>query len=284
MEEFDIEALLSSNEKTLIRLLETYAYTNHVVLYVVDNSGDLKSSIFGNTAHGDTFSELVEMKNFNEIAENSVDYNLAYADASIRTSSIGQIIGKICCVHPRLDTKSVEDNNLLVAQLQEHCDFLKRMIQSISRILIDNHGISSFMIKYPIEVNDIIDELNDDDNNALQQLKKLSTSNDAIISAIEYIDENLDKHLTLDQVSSKVFLSDYYFSKLFKRETKLSFSVYLNARKVQKAMIILKQTGHSISEVSDELGFTRISYFSQTFKKYTGYTPSEFRNEDYLEI
>jgi YesN/AraC family two-component response regulator len=115
-------------------------------------------------------------------------------------------------------------------------------------------------------------------------LKKLSTSNEAIISAIEYIDENLDKHLTLDQVSSKVFLSDYYFSKLFKRETKLSFSVYLNARKIQQAMIILKQTSHSISEVSDELGFTRISYFSQTFKKYTGYTPSEFRNEDYLEL
>lgn len=283
MEEFDIEALLSSNEKTLIRLLEDYATTNHVVMYILDNAGDLKSEIFGNVSNDDTFSQLVEMKNMNEITEKHFDYNLAYADASLRIASIGQIIGKVCCVS-KMSNQIKSGPGLLTEQLREHCDFLKRMIESLSRILIDNHGISAFMIKYPVEVDDIIDELNDEDNRALQQLKKLSTSNEAIISAIEYIDENLDKHLTLDQVSSKVFLSDYYFSKLFKRETKLSFSVYLNARKIQKAMIILKQTSHSISEVSDELGFTRISYFSQTFKKYTGYTPSEFRNEDYLEI
>lgn len=281
MEEFDIQALLSSNEKTLIRLLEDYATTNHIVLYVLDNAGTLKSDIFGNTTD-QTFSQLVEMKDMNEITEKHLEYNLAYADASIRISSIGQIIGRVCCVSP-ISEAPTNGRGLLTAQLREHCDFLKRLIESMSRILIDNHGISAFMIKYPVEVDDIIDELNDDDNMALQQLK-LSTSNEAIISAIEYIDENLDKHLTLDQVSSKVFLSDYYFSKLFKRETKLNFSVYLNARKIQKAMIILRQTSHSISEVSDELGFTRISYFSQTFKKYTGYTPSEFRNEDYLEI
>ncbi|MCH4009083.1 helix-turn-helix domain-containing protein [Companilactobacillus sp.] len=280
MEEFDIQALLSSNEKTLIRLLEDYATTNHIVAYVLDNAGDLKSDIFGNTSN-QNFDELVEMKNMNEITDKHLDYNLAYADDSLRVASIGQIVGKVCVVWPNTDVSS---KGLLTAQLREHCDFLKRLIESLSRILIDNHGINAFMIKYPVEVDDIIDELNDEDNLALQQLKKLSTSNEAIISAIEYIDENLDKHLTLDQVSSKVFLSDYYFSKLFKRETKLSFSVYLNARKIQQAMIILKQTSHSISEVSDELGFTRISYFSQTFKKYTGYTPSEFRNEDYLEL
>ncbi|AKP67967.1 helix-turn-helix domain-containing protein [Companilactobacillus ginsenosidimutans] len=283
MEEFDIQALLSSNEKTLIRLLENYATTNHVVTYVLDNSGDLKSDIYGNTHGNQIFSELVESKNMNEITDKHVDYNLGYADKSIRISSIGQIIGRVCCVKS-LDSPLNDTPGLLERQLHEHCEYLKRLIESISRLLIDNHGIGTYMIKYPVEVDDIIDELNDDDNKALQQLKKLSTSNEAIISAIEYIDENLDKHLTLDQVSSKVFLSDYYFSKLFKRETKLSFSVYLNARKIQKAMIILKQTSHSISEVSDELGFTRISYFSQTFKKYTGYTPSEFRNEDYLEI
>lgn len=283
MEEFDIEALLSSNEKTLIRLLEDYATTNHIVMYVVDNAGDLRSGVFGNVNRDGIFAQLTELKNMNEIANKHVEYKLAYSDSSLRIASIGQIIGRVCCVSP-ISQAPTNGTGLLTQQLREHSDFLKRLIESMSRILIDNHGISSFMIKYPVEVDDIIDELNDEDNQALQQLKKLSTSNEAIISAIEYIDENLDKHLTLDQVSSKVFLSDYYFSKLFKRETKLSFSVYLNARKIQKAMIILKQTSHSISEVSDELGFTRISYFSQTFKKYTGYTPSEFRNGEFLEI
>jgi len=121
--------------------------------------------------------------------------------------------------------------------------------------------------------------LKDNEGEALQQIKVMSTANSSIISAIEYIDSNLDKRLTLDQVSSKVYLSDYYFSKLFKRETGLSFSVYLNARKIQKAMILLKESDKSVNDISDNLGFTRLSYFSQTFKKYTGYAPTKYRTE-----
>lgn len=110
-------------------------------------------------------------------------------------------------------------------------------------------------------------------------MSNLSTSNEAIISAIEFIDNNLDKRLTLDQVAKSVYLSDFYFSKLFKKETKLSFSVYLNARKIQQAMLLLKETDLSINDVSKRLGFRRMSYFSQTFKKYTGFAPSRFRSQ-----
>ncbi|MQS89268.1 helix-turn-helix transcriptional regulator [Companilactobacillus mishanensis] len=283
MEEFDIEALLSSNEKTIIRLLEDYANVNNIIAYVIDNNGDLKSSFFGNLPTDGIFEQISEMKNLNKITEKHQEYNLSYADAALRVSVFGQIVGKVCCIEPA-NRVNGQNFGMISYELGQHSRFLKRLIESVGHLLINEHGIGNFMIKYPLEVDDIIDELNDDDSVALQQLRHLSTSNDSIISAIEYIDDNLDKHLTLDQVSNHVFLSDYYFSKLFKRETKLSFSVYLNARKIQKAMMILKQTSHSISEVSEELGFTRMSYFSQTFKKYTGYTPSDFRNEEYLEI
>jgi len=59
----------------------------------------------------------------------------------------------------------------------------------------------------------------------------------------------------------------------------LSFSVYLNARKIQKAMLLLKESDKSINDISDSLGFTRLSYFSQTFKKYTGVAPTKYRTE-----
>lgn len=283
MEEFDVEALLSSNEKTLIRLLDDYARVNHVVMFVVDNNGDLKSRVFGNTQTSATYLNVLHMKNMTQFMVKHFEFNCAYAEASIRITPIAQIVGKVCCISA-LDGLERSKISSLTLRLKDYAGLMKNLIETVGKILIDSQGIGNFMINYPMEVDDIIDELSEDNTAALQQLKKLSTSNDAIISAIEYIDENLDKHLTLDQVSSKVFLSDYYFSKLFKRETKLSFSVYLNARKIQKAMLILRQTRHSISEISDELGFTRMSYFSQTFKKYTGYTPSGFRNEDYLEI
>jgi len=151
--------------------------------------------------------------------------------------------------------------------------------KSVAKLIIKDRGIDQFVIKYAMDVNNAIDDLQDSEGEALQQIKVMSTANSSIISAIEYIDSNLDKRLTLDQVSSKVYLSDYYFSKLFKRETGLSFSVYLNARKIQKAMILLKESDKSINDISDSLGFTRLSYFSQTFKKYTGYAPTKYRTE-----
>ncbi|MGQ2373847.1 helix-turn-helix transcriptional regulator [Companilactobacillus zhachilii] len=278
MEEFDLQSLLSSNEKVIIHLLQSYAQTNDIAVFVLGNDDHLQAGIFGELAEGSALTRMNKMTDLSKLSVNKFKYNIEYADAPLRIASINQRVGKVCVAQ---DIKKGTNNEHLqiMQKLQEHVFFLRNMVESVSKLVIKDRGIDNFVIRYAIDVNDAIDELSDSEGHALQQIKVMSTSNSSIISAIEYIDSNLNKRLTLDQVSSKVYLSDYYFSKLFKRETGLSFSVYLNARKVQKAMILLKESDKSVNDISDALGFTRLSYFSQTFKKYTGVAPTKFRTD-----
>lgn len=277
MEEFDLQSLLSSNDKLLIHLLQSYAQTNEIAVFVLNNDDNLQAGIFGELRKSSALAQVNQVRDLSELSVNKYKYGIEYADAPLRITALNQRVGKICAAQ---DVAKRDTNRLTIMQkLQQHAEFLRRMLESVSNLIIKNRGIDDFIIKYSLDVDEAIDDLDKNESGALKRIKHLSTSNASIISAIEFIDNNLDKRLTLDQVSGKVYLSDYYFSKLFKRETGLSFSVYLNARKIQKAMILLKESDKSINEISDELGFTRLSYFSQTFKKYTGYAPTKFRVE-----
>jgi len=278
MEEFDLQSLLSSNEKLIIRLLHSYAETNDIAVFVLGNDDHLQAGIFGDLSESIALTKMNKMTDLSKLSVNKFKYNLEYADAPIRINSINQRIGKIC-VAKDIDKGTSVEHLKVMQKLHSHALFLRGMVESVSKMIIKDRGMDNFVIKYAVDVNDAMDELSDNEGHALQQIKVMSTSNSSIISAIEYIDGNLNKRLTLDQVSSKVYLSDYYFSKLFKRETGLSFSVYLNARKIQKAMILLKESDKSINDISDALGFTRLSYFSQTFKKYTGVAPTKYRTD-----
>lgn len=277
MEEFDLQSLLSSNEKLIIRLLQSYAQTNDIAVFVLGNDDHLQAGIFGELSESALLIRKDKKADLSKLSVNKYKYHIEYADSPIRISQLNQRVGKICVAK---DTPEASPKRLdLMQKLNDQVVYLRCMVEGISKLIIENRGIDDFIIKYALDVNDAIDDLDDSDGKALQQIKTMSTSNASIISAIEYIDSNLYKRLTLDQVSSKVYLSDYYFSKLFKRETGLSFSVYLNARKIQKAMLLLKESDKSINDISDSLGFTRLSYFSQTFKKYTGVAPTKYRTE-----
>lgn len=279
MEEFDLQSLLSSNEKLLIYLLQSYAETNDIAIFILGNDDHLRTGIFGDLSAKDELLKIDKAADLSKLSVNKFKYDLEYSDAPLKVTLLSQRVGKVC-VAKDVDSKPGPKNLLIMQMLQKQVVYLRHAIESISKLIIENRGLDDFIIKYPAANDETIDDLSENEGKALQKIKTMSTSNSSIISAIEYIDDNLDKRLTLDKVSSKVYLSDYYFSKLFKRETGLSFSVYLNARKIQKAMILLKETEKNVNEISDLLGFTRLSYFSQTFKKYTGYAPTKYRTED----
>ncbi|WP_238334012.1 helix-turn-helix transcriptional regulator [Companilactobacillus halodurans] len=275
MEEFDLRSLISSDDKTLIRLLQSYAKTNEIAVFVLSNDDHLQTDIFGDLLEKKTLLKINDQFDLSQLSINKFKYNIEYSDEPLRIASINQRVGKVCVAHD-VKFKTGPEHLCLMQHLQKHAAFLRQLIESASKLIIKDRGIDDFLIRH-YNVNETISELSESEGCALQKIKGMSTANSSIISAISYIDNNLNKHLTLDQVSGKVYLSDYYFSKLFKKETGLSFSVYLNARKIQKAMLLLKESDKSVQKISEALGFTRLSYFSQTFKKYTGYAPTKYR-------
>ena len=74
-----------------------------------------------------------------------------------------------------------------------------------------------------------------------------------------------------------VDISPYYFSRLFKQETGVTFIEYLTSARMRQARILLANPDYSIKEVCVMSGYSDPNYFSRIFKKYEGITPSEYR-------
>ena len=95
--------------------------------------------------------------------------------------------------------------------------------------------------------------------------------------AQDYIEENVSRDISLNEISEELNISSYYFSKLFKEETGEGFIEYLTKRRVEKAKEMLKDPSKSIKEVGSDCGYSDPNYFSRIFKKSTGMTPTEYK-------
>ncbi|PTX61805.1 AraC family two component transcriptional regulator [Melghirimyces profundicolus] len=115
-----------------------------------------------------------------------------------------------------------------------------------------------------IPKNHISDEVETDFANPIQ-------------TALRYIQAKYQKPITLKEVANHVYLSPSHFSRLFKSETGVTFIEYLTRYRVEKSKGLLKMTSLPVEVISDYLGFTSAGYFSTTFKRLEGKTPSEYR-------
>jgi two-component system response regulator YesN len=100
---------------------------------------------------------------------------------------------------------------------------------------------------------------------------------DPVHSAMSYIELRCQDPITLKDVSDFVYLSPSYFSRVFKEETGVSFVEFLTTCRLEKAKSLLKQTSMPIDVIASQIGFSTAAYFSTTFRRKEGKTPSEYR-------
>jgi YesN/AraC family two-component response regulator len=94
-----------------------------------------------------------------------------------------------------------------------------------------------------------------------------------------YIERNWLKKVSLEDAAETVDLSPKYLSRVFKDITGTGFMDYKLDVKIGKAKELLTDTGSTISDISDKLGFMTPESFMRIFKKVTKLTPSEFRKK-----
>ena len=94
---------------------------------------------------------------------------------------------------------------------------------------------------------------------------------------IEYIHNNYYKDLNIDLIAQNLNINKCYFCCIFKRDTGMTFSNFVNKFRVEKSKNILKNKKLSILDVAITVGFNNQNYYSMAFKKLTGITPSEYR-------
>jgi AraC-like DNA-binding protein len=101
----------------------------------------------------------------------------------------------------------------------------------------------------------------------------------AIQKACLFIRENLDKNLNVEELAEGFDISYSLFRKAFKTYTGLSPVQYHVSLRMQQAAYLLTNTDLNVKEISFNLGFCSVYYFSKLFKKKTGKTPTGFRRK-----
>lgn len=107
----------------------------------------------------------------------------------------------------------------------------------------------------------------------------VSGKNMLIQECERYIHNNYDKCITVADVARSIGTSPSYLSRIFKDETGDTIIHTINQKKIEKAKEYLDITNMKIYEIAVKLGFENITYFSRFFKKYTGISPKEYRDE-----
>ncbi len=98
-----------------------------------------------------------------------------------------------------------------------------------------------------------------------------------IKKALEYIEKNYMKDISLQEISDHSNLSRTYFCNLFKQEAGENFIEYLSKFRIEKAKILLKNPKMKIYEVGTACGFDNYRYFTKLFREMAGISPGEYR-------
>lgn len=103
------------------------------------------------------------------------------------------------------------------------------------------------------------------------------TKSQFIDYCISYIDAHCSEDITLDDITKLSAMSKAVFCSMFKEKTELTFKEYLNRKRIQKAMALIK-SGENITRVSSICGYKELSTFYRNFIKYTNSTPSKYQH------
>ncbi len=104
-------------------------------------------------------------------------------------------------------------------------------------------------------------------------------SGDDLKKVLNYIDRNIKRGVSLDMAAAYVGMSASYFSKFFKKYMGVNFITYVTDRKIEAAKDMLVNTDRPVVNIAYDLSYSETNYFSKTFKKKVGVTPTEYREQ-----
>lgn len=101
-------------------------------------------------------------------------------------------------------------------------------------------------------------------------------SSDLICKIILYLNENINKEITIDELSSNFFYNKTYIMKKFKKEIGITIHDYINSIRIYNSLESFKNDNYILS-IAFRNGFQSLEYFSEIFKKYIGVSPKNYK-------
>lgn len=110
-----------------------------------------------------------------------------------------------------------------------------------------------------------------------QMVRESAEESPTVAKARAYISEHLSEEISLSLVARAAAMSLFYFCKVFKRETGLTFTEYLARLRVESVKQMLLNPHKRISEAAYDSGFQSLSQFNRVFRHFVGESPSDYR-------
>lgn len=203
---------------------------------------------------------------FKTTSKITIDRNAWFKEAAYILSNYNQLPGDI--ITSNVDRKYIP--NLFDMILQESRNYSE-----------DSHNLITSLMTSILEL-------------LMRNIKKSifldSTSNthgdERVGKMLNYINEHLDKPalLKVENLAAVFNMSSTYVSEFFKKQMNLSLREYIIKAKLKLVEIRLLNSDYTYTEIADELGFTDVSHLSKTFKRYTGSTLKEFKQNGEYQL
>ena len=184
-----------------------------------------------------------------------------------------------------LDITELDDDidTQKIPVLKEISDSIKKFLKVQIQIYVGNGYLGYLNIPKSYNEALIAAEMNNLKQNndiiSYEHIKNHESSHKIIIKQVkEYINRNFqNEFLSLNEVADTVHWASSYISTLFKKYMGINFREYLINLRISKAKDILKFTDLKTYEIAEKVGYSNAQYFSVIFKKYSGYSPTEYR-------
>ena len=134
-----------------------------------------------------------------------------------------------------------------------------------------------------VSIPNIVKERNDD-TEAIGSLYSIysdtkdMTGNEIVSDIIQYMSVHIEEKITQEDITKQFSVNRNTLNKMFVRETSMTWLNYLTKMRINLAQVMLAETELQIAEIACRVGYDDSNYFIKVFKKYTGVTPSKYRD------
>ena len=174
---------------------------------------------------------------------------------------------------------AVSRNNAVIEILATMNDVIKEVNEKLSQSLQSyfNYGRILSAARTD-EVRGYCDRIFDRIKVA-EEKKEYYDANSLVNKAKSYIQENISRDISQEEIANQLYICSSYLRRLFKKQTGESFTQYVTRIKVEKAIELLKDSKYKTYQVSEMVGYKTPRYFSRMFRMQTGMNPSEYRGK-----
>lgn len=112
----------------------------------------------------------------------------------------------------------------------------------------------------------------------MRKICRSDTNSRHISLCKEYIYSHIKERITIEDLADELGVSASYLSRLFKKETGDSVSIYIRRQKMEIAKNLLQYSEYSMIDIANRLSFSSQSHFTQQFREFVGMTPKKYRD------